>query len=204
MNLKSIATVLLTTGITGAVTLGTNLAPAQAALLKFDFTTSGPAVLDPNAPDRSGSFFLDTSVTDQDSEVNQGIFLNAIRDFTVDGRTPITTSLWTSLENGQTRYSISVNGTDFFFANSSLIDQLSSDPTVYQTQFVPGIPGSGDVFGQFYVASGSSYQSQAITGLTVTDATAVPTPSLAFGLLGTGFLALKRKMQKKEHSSAEA
>lgn len=194
MNFKSIATVLLTTGITGAVTLGTTLAPAQAALLKFNFTTSGPSTIVTNfpLPDGSGSFFLDTSVIDQDSDPNFGDLPNAIKDLTFTGGAGgvslAISNLRTNTSGGSTTFTL-----DPFFSflgfedpAGNLINQLSSNPLDYQSRF-----------------RGGQFQSQNITGLTVTDATAIPTPSLAFGLLATGFLALKRKMQKQEHSSAE-
>lgn len=198
MNLKSIATVLLTTGITGAVTLGTTLAPAQAALLKFNFTTSGSGVFGPPLLDGSGSFFLDTSVADQNLASDEGFFENAIKDltFTRGGTANFSRpeSNLLTIKNGETTTlhlgSIGNNWGDFLIfedPDGVLLNQLSSNPQEYQNRYRTG-----------------RYQSQDVGGLTVTDATAIPTPGMALGLLGTGFLALKRKMKQKEHSSVEA
>jgi len=199
MNFKSIATVLLTTGITGFVTLGATPAPAQAALLKFDFTTSGPSGWywyydNPDLPDGTGSFFLDTSVVDENDSPDGGIFRSAIKDLNFTGgngdisRDNLDLHVYHNPWDSYTSFHLwDIYRTIFRFDDptSKLVNQLSSKPEDYS--FI-----------------GGEFQSQNVAGLTVTDATAVPTPSLAFGLIGTGFLAFKRKMQKKEYSSTEA
>lgn len=69
------AGVVTTVGTTLALGIGTT-APASAAQLNFDFTT---------ARQGTGSFTLDTSISDSEPSTTAGLFQNAINNFSYEG-----------------------------------------------------------------------------------------------------------------------
>jgi|GEM_PF-4576642 hypothetical protein len=179
-------------------TMAGNITPAKAVVLNFSFTTDD---------EREGSFNLDTSVVDTNSSNVSGFYPQAIQDFTFDGSTLTPDNLLTSEltfdenltpfaalndENTQstTVFILPNNSSNFSFNDSEgqLINQLSSDPSVYTNSFINGsifVPQIGDF--------------REVTSLNaVTSLNEVPEPTTIVGslvALGMGW-QIKRKMKK--------
>lgn len=187
LNFNQIAKLSIAAGAALVTTIAANLAPAQAANLNFSFTTENG----------SGSFNLNTSAVDEEPDVGFGSYTNAITDVTFNGDL-LSSGGFLSISNdaGNTDWIFVSAEADFFLTlldpSLNLVDQLSSNPSDYN--FVSG----------FILTSDNSMN---ITGLTATDATAVPEPTatvslLALGALGAGSSLRKRKIKKQESLTA--
>lgn len=177
--LNTLSKFAMAAGVALLTTMVANLAPASAAKVNFSFTTEG---------NKQGSFDLDTSVADGNPNNAQGAYTGAIQNYTFDGSAPGTKNLSTYISDpGTTRLDLNdFSFLDFNDSTGQLVNQLFSDPSVYNTSFANGR------------IVDNNFNSMTVTGLTATDPTAVPEPTTVVGslvALGMG-LQMKRKMKK--------
>lgn len=202
------------------LTMGGSLTPAYAALLDFSFTATDEYE-DGNISTQTGSFRLNTRTQEISNfggvlNPEDGVVFSS--DFSVnfeDSNTVLTagvggcTGRFTDENGNFLCYATSGFGKrlNLYFRGADLFNQLSSDSSVYENSFIPGlrrglIDASSNNF--FYVTGSrlttliiSTELPSPVTALQVTRVETVPEPTmtaamLVFSALGTGVL-LKRK-----------
>ena len=176
--------------------VGASIGSAQAALLDFSFQTNTGG---------NGSFTLNTDILDMRADPFAGNYPSAILNAQYNG-TPQDASItagtlnafYTDAATGMQQYQS--YGSNFGFlvnfqsTTVDLVNQLASDPSIYQSLFAGGTLDQYD----------PNITDPTITSLTVIaqqqPPTGVPEPNatvsmLAFGALGAG-AALQRKMKR--------
>ncbi len=189
MNIKTMARLSILAGATVAIA-GAN-SPAQATMLNFSFDTASFTVSGFfTIPPQMGSFTLNTATSDTSKDPNAGSYPGAITNFKdSNGSSYSSLDLSTALDTSTnvSQWALASGKTTILqlaFQGDSLIKTLASDPASYK------LSSSGT----------SRYGSFAVTGLKVTDPTAVPEPMTIVGgiaALSSGLL-MKRKQKRNQ------
>jgi hypothetical protein len=186
---RSMATIGVVATVGATIVLGTvvNTAPANAALLNFNFLTRNGA---------TGSFTLNTSIQDTNPASGAGLFQNAITNleyplFGISDSEPL--DLRTFFNGPEVViFDTRTQGGSYLslYLDYDNPDQLSDDPNDYFISTSGSFAGYGGLIGTF-----NSTQFSRIIGLTVNrenEPTPVPEPGTVLGLGLLGMWPLKR------------